>query len=181
MIPAILTPILTRLAENGLNLLVDAVSAKGKDFVEEKLGVSLESSIRSEEGLLKLKQLELSHEEFLVNVAKEQAESELKQLELDNQNTASARSMNIEIQSSDHASYLSKNVAYWIDMFVVFATFTMAYTIVFKTVPTENKEIFYTAFGALLTICLTVVNFHRGTSARSQTKDNTIQKLLKGS
>jgi len=49
--------------------------------------------------------------------------------------------------------------------------------ILFVGVPTENKEIFFTSFGSLLTLCMTVVNFHRGSSARSQQKDSTISTL----
>lgn len=180
MLPVLLAPVLTDLAKNGLNLLAGAITAKSKEFIEEKLGVSVEDSVKSEEGLLKLKQLEAEHEEFLVEAAQKKAELDLAAEKIANENTASARDMNSKIQESDHASYLAKNAAYWIDIFVVLATFGMAYLIVFQTIPTVNKEIFYTSFGSLLTICLTIVNFHRGSSARSQTKDDTISQMMKG-
>ena len=93
--------------------------------------------------------------------------------------TDSARRHDASVQESQHASYLAKNVAYWLDIFIVGATFTMAYVIMFKEIPTVNKEIFYTAFGSLITLCMTVVNFHRGSSMRSQQKDDTISKLAK--
>lgn len=89
----------------------------------------------------------------------------------------SARKHDAAVQDSQHASYLSKNVGYWLDIFIVVATFGMAYMILFVGVPTENKEIFFTSFGSLLTLCMTVVNFHRGSSARSQQKDATISTL----
>ena len=91
--------------------------------------------------------------------------------------TDSARKHDSSVQESEHASFLAKNVAYWIDLFIVGATFGMAYLILFKEVPDANKEIFYTAFGSLITLCMTVVNFHRGSSMRSQSKDATIQAL----
>lgn len=91
----------------------------------------------------------------------------------------SARRHDASVQESQHASYLAKNVAYWLDIFIVSATFTMAYVILFKEIPTVNKEIFYTAFGSLITLCMTVVNFHRGSSMRSQQKDDTISKLAR--
>lgn len=90
---------------------------------------------------------------------------------------ASARDHDARIQEASNASYLSKNVGYWLDIFIVVATFGMAYMILFVGVPTENKEIFFTSFGSLLTLCMTVVNFHRGSSARSQQKDATISTL----
>jgi len=89
----------------------------------------------------------------------------------------SARKHDASVQDSEHASFLAKNVAYWIDIFIVSATFGMAYMILFKEIPAANKEIFYTAFGSLITLCMTVVNFHRGSSMRSQSKDATIQAL----
>lgn len=180
MLPVVLAPILTDLVKNGLSLLANAVSAKGKDFIEEKLGVSLDESVKSEEGLLKLKELELNHEEFLVTAAQKKAELDLESEKLAFKDTADARDMNVEIQRADHASYLAKNTAYWIDIFVVIATFGMAYMILYQSVPDANKEIFYTSFGSLLTICLTIVNFHRGSSARSQQKDDTIHGFMKG-
>ena len=91
--------------------------------------------------------------------------------------TDSARKHDASVQESEHASFLAKNVAYWIDLFIVAATFGMAYMILFKDIPQGNKEIFYTAFGSLITLCMTVVNFHRGSSMRSQSKDTTIANL----
>ena len=37
MLPVVLAPILTDLVKNGLSLLANAVSAKGKDFIEERV------------------------------------------------------------------------------------------------------------------------------------------------
>lgn len=89
----------------------------------------------------------------------------------------SARKHDSSVQESEHASFLAKNVAYWIDIFIVVMTFGMAYMILFKEIPVANKEIFYTAFGSLITLCMTVVNFHRGSSMRSQSKDATIAAM----
>jgi len=91
--------------------------------------------------------------------------------------TADARNHDVKIQESANASLLAKNVGYWLDLFIVGATFGMAYLILFKGIPPENKEIFFTSFGSLLTLCMTVVNFHRGSTARSGQKDSTIQSL----
>jgi hypothetical protein len=110
------------------------------------------------------------------------AENEAKRIDADLEksylaDTDSARKHDADVQESEHASFLSKNVAYWIDLFIVSATFGMAYMILFKEIPPANKEIFYTTFGSLITLCMTVVNFHRGSSMRSQSKDATIAAL----
>lgn len=91
--------------------------------------------------------------------------------------TASARDANAKIQDSANASFLAKNVGYWLDITIVAATIGMVYLILFKDVPAANKELFYTAFGSLMTLCMTVVNFHRSSTASSRSKDNTIQTL----
>lgn len=77
MLPAILAPVLTTLASNGLNLLAGAIQAKGKQVIEEKLGVSIEDAAKTEAGLLKLKQLEFEHEQFLADISVRKAEIDL--------------------------------------------------------------------------------------------------------
>ena len=91
--------------------------------------------------------------------------------------TANAREANARIQESANAGFLAKNVGYWLDIAIVASTIGMVYMILFREVPTANKELFYTAFGSLMTLCMTVVNFHRSSTARSQKKDDTIKSL----
>lgn len=110
------------------------------------------------------------------------AENEAKQIDADVEKSYlgdkdSARKHDILVQDSQNASFLAKNVAYWIDLFIVGATFGLAYLILFKSIPEANKELIYTMFGSLLTLCMTVVNFHRGSSMKSQSKDSTIAAL----
>ena len=119
---------------------------------------------------------------FTSDDERNKAEIESKRIDADVEkaylaDTDSARKHDSSVQDSEHASFLAKNVAYWIDLFIVSATFGLAYMILFKAIPTENKELIYTMFGSLLTLCMTVVNFHRGSSMKSQAKDNTIAAL----
>jgi len=176
-VPLILAGLLTELASKGLGLLGNAVLAKGKDVIENQLGVNLDESMQTEEGLYKLRELTVKHEEFLLEAASRQADRELAEKGLANADVANARDSNAKIQASANASMLAKNMAYWIDGFIVVATFFLAYFLLFKAIPVENKEVFYTAFGSLLTLCLTIVNFHRGSSASNKGKDATISKL----
>ena len=80
---------------------------------------------------------------------------------------------------SKEAGLLARNTAYILDIFIVVCTFAMVLMIMFTEVPAGNKELVYTAFGSLMTLCLTVVQFHRGSSAHSAKKDETIQQLSK--
>lgn len=62
-------PIVAGLLKSGLSLLASVVASKGKDIVQEKLGINLEDALGTEAGRLKLKQLELEHEQFLIQAA----------------------------------------------------------------------------------------------------------------
>jgi cytochrome c biogenesis factor len=178
MIPVILLPLLTKLAENGLSLISDAILSKGKDVIEKELDVNLDEAVKSDTGLMQLKQLEMQHEEFLVTAAQKRAEIALEEKKLDLADINSARTANVQIQESSNASFLSKNVGYYIDMFVLVATVLLTVVVVFQAVPEANKEIFYTAFGSMMTFCSTIIQFHRGSSKGSVSKDETIKNLM---
>ncbi len=120
-----------------------------------------------------------SDPKLAADFADKAAEREVDLIKAHLADVADARDHDVKIQESANASYLAKNVAYWIDLFIVVATFTMAYVILFKEIPTQNREIFYTTFGSLITLCMTVVQFHRGSTHRSQQKDETIKTLVK--
>lgn len=180
MIPLILAPLLTKLAESGLNLIGNAVLNKGKDFVEDKLGVNLEDALGTEEGKLKLLQLQVDKEETLLEFALENRKIDLDYYRLDAEDRANARNMNADIQTSKESSWTAKNFAYILDGIIVGGTLALATLLFFKTIPDDNLQIANIALGTLLTLCGTVVNFHRGTSAGSTNKDSTINTLSKG-
>ena len=96
-----MAPLVASLISSGMNLLGNAVLAKGKDVIEEKLGVDLDKAVQSEEGLFKLKQLELDHEEFLVTSSIDEAKVYL-------QDVQGARTLGIELAKS--TSWLNQNI-----------------------------------------------------------------------
>jgi hypothetical protein len=104
-------------------------------------------------------------------------EIDLKEFELHNANTDSARKMNAEIQNSAGASWLAKNTAYALDLGIVSATVFLAWFAFMKDVPPQNKELVYMALGSLITMSGTVLNFHRGSSQGSKDKASEIDKL----
>lgn len=104
-------------------------------------------------------------------------EIDLKEFELHNANTDSARNMNAKIQESANASWLAKNTAYTLDIAIVAATIFLAWFAFIKGVPEQNKELVYMALGSLITMCGTVLNFHRGSSQGSKDKASEIDKL----
>ena len=80
MIP-IFASLLTTLAENGLGLLSSAIQAKGKEVVENTLGVKIPDA-PSPEDVAKLRQLQFDHEERLLELGIEKAKMDLAEMEM---------------------------------------------------------------------------------------------------
>ena len=80
MIP-IIASLLGTLAENGLGLLSSAIQAKGKEVVENTLGVKI-SDNPSPEDVSKLRQLQFDHEENLLALGIEKAKLELEEMKV---------------------------------------------------------------------------------------------------
>ncbi len=78
MIPIVAT-LLTTLASNGLGLLSSAIQAKGKEVVENVLGVKISDSPSSGE-VEKLRQLQFDYEERLLELGIEKAKIEQEEL-----------------------------------------------------------------------------------------------------
>jgi hypothetical protein len=172
-----MAPLIAKLIASGLSILAPAVIAKGKEFVQDKIGIDLEDALGSEAGRYKLKQLELTHEQFLIEAALAEKNIDFNFAKLDVENTNNARDMNKAIQTSAEASYISKVLPYWLDAIIVGGTLLFGYLLFFVKLPVENREIALTLFGVLAGMCGTVLNFHRGTNRQSQLKDATISKL----
>jgi hypothetical protein len=103
--------------------------------------------------------------------------NDTKLVELENANTNSARDMNAKIQESASAAWLAKNTAYALDIGIVASTIFLAWFAFMKDVPEANKQLVYMALGSLITMCGTVLNFHRGSSQGSKDKNAEILKL----
>ena len=71
-----MAPLIAMLMENGLNLLGQAVLTKGKEVVEDKLGIKLTPEA-TQADILALKQAEFQHEEWLVTAQQKMLEAEL--------------------------------------------------------------------------------------------------------
>ena len=110
MIPIVAT-LLSSLAENGLGLLSSAIQAKGKEVVENTLGVKIPDAPTPED-VSKLRQLQFEHEEKLLELGIEKAKLELAELELfakAAQNDADNITDRWEADMSSD-SWLSKNI-----------------------------------------------------------------------
>ena len=127
MIP-IIGALLGTLAENGLGLLSSAIQAKGKEVVENTLGIKIPDNPTPED-VAKLRQLQYEHEERLIELGIEKAKLELAEMEL-LAKAAQADADNITDRwqadmSSD--SWLSKNIRPMslIAIFTMYSVFAM--------------------------------------------------------
>jgi hypothetical protein len=131
MIP-IVGALLGTLAENGLGLLASAIQAKGKQVVEDKLGVKISDNPSPDE-VAKLRQLQYDHEERLLELGIEKARLEQEELK-----ALLAAQMNQENNVSDRwkadmasDSWLSKNIrpmtlVYILSAYLLFAALSAA-------------------------------------------------------
>lgn len=110
MIPVV-AALLSTLAENGLTLLSSAIQAKGKQVVEEKLGVKIADNPTPED-VAKLRQLQYEHEEKLLELGIQKAQLEQEELKALLAAQANQENNVSERWKADMASdsWLSKNI-----------------------------------------------------------------------
>jgi hypothetical protein len=110
MIP-IVGALLGTLAENGLGLLSSAIQAKGKQIVEDKLGVKIPDNPTPAD-VESLRQLQYEHEEKLLELGIEKAKIEQEELKALLEAQANQENNVSDRWKSDMASdsWLSKNI-----------------------------------------------------------------------
>ena len=180
MIPAALSAILTPLLGNGLNLVANAVMAKGKDFVEKKLGVELKPDM-SPEDLVRVQIAQMEHEEELLKLRLEEDKLDLAELELRLKDTDSARDREVQISTSDKAPLLNKIVTPVLALSILLLTFVLFGVVMFNDTPVEasRKDILIYILGVLSAIASQIVSYYFGSSAGSKEKTDALKGAMK--
>jgi len=131
MIP-IVASLLGTLAQNGLGLLSSALQAKGKEVVEQTLGVKISDNPTPEE-VSKLRQLQFDHEERLLELGIEKARLEQEELKALLAAQASQDNNVTDRWKADMSSdsWLSKNIrpmtlVYILTAYLIFAGLSAA-------------------------------------------------------
>jgi hypothetical protein len=173
-------PIVTALLGQGLNLVANAVAAKGKDWVEKKLGVELKPDMTSED-YAKVKIAEMQHEEELLKIQLEDNKLDLQELDMRLKDTDSARTRETQIATSDKAPLLNKIVTPVLALFVTALTFILFAILMFDSSPVEpsRKDILVYVLGALTAISTQVISYYFGSSIGSKDKSAQLDKVLK--
>jgi len=171
-IPALLAPLLSQ----GLNLIGNAVLAKGKDWVEQKAGVKLDQPLSAED-MAKLRQFEMEHQEELLRIRIEEKKLGIDELQAYMADTANARDMQKAALSSDDA--FVRRFIYFFAIFWSVASAAYIGFITFSIIPEQNVRFADTILGFVLgTLIATIVQFFYGSSKGSQDKTAALTKEL---
>jgi hypothetical protein len=107
MIPLLLAPLLSKLAESGMGLLAKAIETKGKDAIEKAIGIKIpdKAADLTPEALSVLKAAEMENEQVLRTLAVREIE-----LNLEAEKTASIQVTERWKSDMLSDSWLSKNI-----------------------------------------------------------------------
>jgi hypothetical protein len=180
VIPAAIQAILTPLLGNGLNLVANAVMAKGKDYVEKKLGVELKPDMSSED-LAKVQIAQMEHEEELLKLRLEEDKLDLAELEMRLKDTNDARVRETQIVTSDKAPLLNKLITPILALGLLGITFTLFGIVLFQASPIDpsRKDILIYILGVLSAVATQVVSYYFGSSQSSKDKTDALKEAIK--
>jgi hypothetical protein len=179
-IPAALAPILKPLLANGLTLVANAVLAKGKKAIEDKLGVELKPDMSADD-IIRLKTAEMEHEEELLRLRIEEDKLDLAEFELRLKDTDSAREREVQISTSEKAPLLNKIVTPVLALTLLGLTFFLFGVVMFDNAPVDpsRKDILIYILGVLSTVATQVISYYFGSSAGSKAKEDMLKGVLK--
>ena len=152
------------LFSGGANTLVNSVGKVLDNVVttkEEKM--QLENEIRKSElqFQLDLKKLSLEEQQMIIG------------------DISSARQREVQVQTSEHATKLSKNVSPILAMATVVITLALFYVLIFSpsTVVGDSKDIVMYILGVLSAILTQIYSYYFGSSAGSAAKSQTLANM----
>lgn len=171
-VAAFLAPVLMELAKNGLGMLAGAIQAKGKEAIEEKLGVKIPDKVEqlTPELLQQLQIKQMDHEEFLVN-------AQLEETKLYLEDTQSARQRDVELAKAGYVNRRANYLASGTGVLIVVILFMVVWG---SNMDDFEKSIITLILGRALGYIDQVFNFEFGTTRSSKQKDDTISKLTNG-
>jgi len=173
----IVASLLTTLAANGLGLLSSAIQAKGKQVVEDTLGVKIPDSPTPED-IGKLRQATFDHEERLIELSIEKAKGDLEgfKIEVTDRDSARVRDAEFIKQGSSNSR---ANLMFFLAVCAVTGLVWIVWTD--QGINEYVKGIFTLVLGRFLGYLDNIYSFEFGTTRGSRDKDDTIKNLTGGS
>ena len=180
MIPAALMSVVGPLLQNGLGLVANAVVAKGKQYVEKKLGVELKPDM-SPEDIAKVQIAAMEHEEELMRLRIEENKLDLAELEMRLKDVDSARDREVSIATSKDAPLLNKVITPILALAIVSLTFFLFAVVMFDDTPVDasRKDILIYVLGVLSAIATQIVSYYFGSSQGSKDKGEQLKEAMK--
>jgi hypothetical protein len=180
-----MAPLIAMLVKFGLPLIAGAVASKGEELIKDKLGVDLSGMLGSEEGRLKLKQLEMEHQQFLITAAQQTEARELQYFQEEVKDKASAREADASIQTSAAAPRSRKLLMPLMALLVTVGFFFCLGSLFYLSAKNihlddNSRDILIYAFGIISSGWMSIMNFLFGSSHGSQAKDDILGKLAGG-
>jgi hypothetical protein len=153
------------LFSGGANTLVDSVGKVLDNVIttkEEKM--QLENEIRKSEIQFQLDMKKLSNEEQQMILG----------------DISSARQREVQVQTSEYATKLAKNVSPYLALGTTLITMILFFILIFRPgeVPQDSKEIILYILGVLSAILTQIYSYYFGSSAGSAAKSHTIANIM---
>lgn len=162
MVAPLLAPLLATLAANGMGIVADAVTKKGKQVVEQTLGIQLNDDPNPAE-LAQWQEAARAYQKELLQMAYA--------------DTANARSMQVE--ALKHGDKFSKRFVYYFATFWSITSALYIAMITFGEIPAANVRFADTILGFILgTIIATIVQFFFGSSQGSKDKEEALEAVV---
>ena len=158
---------LQNLFSGGAGNLVDSVGKVLDNVVttkEEKM--QLDNELRKSEQQFQLDMKKLSNEERQMILS----------------DVSSARQREMQVQTSEYATQLAKNVSPYLALGTTFITLSLFFVLIFNPtlVPDSSKEIIMYILGVLSAILSQIYSYYFGSSAGSAEKSKTLAGLQSG-
>jgi hypothetical protein len=161
-------PIVGALIGQGLSMLASAVQAKGQQVIEEKLGIKIDPS--KPENVLALKQLEVDHEEFLMEMAERVDIRELEVFKIETEDKQDARSREVEMAKATGGPY-------WFPSTITILTFLIMLGGGWMLLNIDAADIKY----AVVALMTSVAQYYYGTTKASSEQRQVIAHALERS
>ena len=172
-------PVIAALVNAGLGILGSAVATKGKEFIEDKLNIDITKMLGSEEGKIKLAEIEMQHQEALQRFAIDRKNQELDEIKIEQANTSNSREM--QKTALNQEDTFSKRFLYYFSWFWSTSALLYIFLITFTPIPDNSVRFADTILGFLLgTIIAQMFNFFYGSSKSSKDKDESLSEAIKG-
>lgn len=162
MILPILAPLLATLAANGLGLLGDAITKKGTQFVEDKLGIDLTQEPTPE----------TVNEWRMALMANEQEVLRMAYGDL-----ANARQREMDVSASANAPLINKIVTPVLALGIVALSFVLFSVLIFVDVEVNSKDILIYILGVLSAAVTQILSYYFGSSMGSKEKSEELNHL----